>query len=57
MRKLARHAERPAFEMPVLGSFRRGADAERRHQFVEEAVEMIRAEDHDQIGIEVVQRG
>ena len=56
MRQLARHPQRAAFQMPVLGAFGRRADAERRHQLVEEAIEMIRPEHHDQIGIERVQR-
>ena len=56
-RKLARHPQRAAFEMPVLAAFGRGADAERRHQLVEEAVEMVRTEHHHEVGLELVQRG
>ena len=56
-RELAGTPQRAAFQVPILGSFGRGADAERRHQLVEEAVEMIRPEHHHQIGIEGAQRG
>ena len=55
-RQFARHPQRAAFEVPVLGAFGGGADAERRHQLVEEAVEMVRPEHHDEVGIELVQR-
>ena len=55
-RQLARHLQRAAFQVPVLGAFRRAADAERRHQLVEEAIEMVGPEHHHEIGLELVQR-
>ena len=53
--ELARHPQGTAFEVPILASHRRRADAEGRHQLIKEAVEVIRAKDHHQIRIERMQ--
>jgi hypothetical protein len=54
-RGLPRHLQRAGLEMPVARALRGGADAEHRHQLVEESVEVIRPEHDDQIGLELVQ--
>ena len=55
-RKLAGHPQRAAFQVPVLGGLGGRADAERRHQLVEKAVEVIRSEHHHEVGVERVKR-
>ena len=50
---VGRDVERPRLGAVVADAGRGGADAERRHQPVEEPVVVVRGEDDDQFGVEV----